>query len=75
MRKQGSRLIVAAVLVIAGAVPGRGSAQVAANPNYFIKGSDTLFDIMTASINAAKAPRPAPRSSTTARARATPRTR
>jgi hypothetical protein len=43
------------VLVIAVAVPGRGSAQVAANPNYYIKGSDTLFDIMTASINAAKA--------------------
>jgi hypothetical protein len=54
MQKHGRKLITAAVLVIAAASPGRGLAQVANNPDYYIKGSDTLFDIMTASINAAK---------------------
>jgi hypothetical protein len=54
MRKHGSKLVTAAVLIVATAIPGMVRAQVAANPNYFLKGSDTLFDIMTASINAAK---------------------
>jgi hypothetical protein len=54
MRNTGSRITLAAVLIAAAAVPGKGTAQVAANPDYYLKGSDTLFDIMTGSINAAK---------------------
>jgi hypothetical protein len=54
MRKHGRKLITAAALIVAAVAPGRSTAQVAAAPDYYIKGSDTLFDIMTASINAAK---------------------
>ncbi|MEI6225929.1 MAG: hypothetical protein WCS72_14320 [Deltaproteobacteria bacterium] len=65
MRKHGRKLVTAAVLIAATAIPGAGHAQVPANPNYYIKGSDTLFDIMTASINAAKAKNVLPTTSPT----------
>jgi hypothetical protein len=50
-----TRQVLAAATCSAALAAGSASAQVAANPDYYLKGSDTWFEVMTDAIATAKA--------------------